>query len=128
MEATIMMLGNDRRRRNKAGPGEGPTESPTESLAETSPTRYHAKSIRVPDDGFTLTGRRYAGYHREVTRRQAAGIAQDDVYVWTDRESQAYVKGTPRVNEAGELEILNGEKLIGTVRLSDGALYFYPAE
>ena len=116
-----MVLGNGRRRRQKkTGPGESPVE--------TLPTRHLVRDIRVSDDGFGLTGRRYAGYHQEVARRQEAGITQDEVSIWTNREGWAYVRGTPRINDAGELEILDGDKLIGTVRLSDGALYFYPSE
>jgi hypothetical protein len=121
MEAAIMVLGNGRRRRQKS------TE-PGESPAETPPTRHVIRDIRVSDDGFGLAGRRYAGYHREVTRRHEAGITQDEASVWTDQEGRAYVRGTPRINDAGELELLDGEKPIGTVRNVDGALYFYPVE
>lgn len=116
-----MVLGRRRDgRRKKTGSGESP--------AETLLIRYEVRDIRVSDDGFGLVGRRYAGFHREVARRQEADITQDEVSVWTGKEGQAYVKGSPRINEADELEILDGDKLIGTVRLSDGALYFYPVE
>ncbi len=97
-----------------------------ESQAQLLPVRYEVRDIRVSDDGLTLTGRRYAGYHREVNRRQEAGVKQDEVSVWTNQEGRAYVIGLPRINEAGELEILDGDKLIGTVRNVDGTFYFYP--
>lgn len=107
-----------RRRQARTGPG----GSPVRPL----PTRYQVRDIRVPDDGLSLTGRRYGGYHREVARRQEAGIEQDVVSIWIDQEGCAYVQGTPRINEVGELEVLEGDKLIGTVRNTDGAFYFYP--
>lgn len=109
-----------RRQRKSSGPGK--------NQVKPLPIRYWVRDIRVSDDGFGLAGRRYDGFHREVARRQAVGSKQDEVSVWINQEGRAYVKGTPRVNSAGELEILDGGKLIGTVRLSDGALYFYPVE
>ncbi len=100
-----------------------------ESQIKPLPTQHLILDIRVPDDGFTLTGRRYAGFHREVARRQKAGNTQDEVSVWFRLESgQTYIKGSPRINDADELEILDGETPIGTVRKMSGALYFYPVE
>lgn len=100
-----------------------------ESQVKPLPTLHQILDIRVPDDGFTLTGRRYAEFHREVARRQKTGDAQDEVSVWFRLDSgQTYITGNPRINDADELEILDGETLIGTVRKVSGALYFYPVE
>jgi hypothetical protein len=96
---------------------------------EPRPVSLPVLDIRVLDDGFPLTGRRYAGYLAEVLRRQDAGIAQDTVTVWHRRPAAGanYAQGTPRVNTAGELEIYQVESLLGTVRSMDGKLHFFPA-
>jgi hypothetical protein len=100
-----------------------------EEPVEPRPVSFPVIDIRVSDDGFTLTGRRYAGYLAEVLKRQSAGIAQDVVTIWHLRPdvTSTHTRGMPKVNTAGELEIYEIECLRGTVRSTDGALRFFPA-
>ena len=99
-----------------------------EKPALSGPASFRVTAIRVSDDGLSLTGPRYAGYIAEVRRRQNEGIAQDMVTIWWCKRPPlpTYTLGMPRVNTTGELEVLGGERLLGTVRLVDDMLRFFP--
>jgi hypothetical protein len=87
-------------------------------------------SIMVSDDGFSVTGRRYAGFIAEVRKRQEMGEPQEVVTVWHPLQDGYYhTAGLPRINNRGELEVLDPEdnSLRGTVREMDGSLCFLPA-
>ena len=84
----------------------------------------------VSDDGFSMTGRRYAGFIAEVSKRQEMGTPQDPVTVWHPmQDGQYHTAGLPWINKRGELEILSPEdgSLLGIVREMDGTLCFLPA-
>ncbi len=100
-----------------------------EHRAEPVPVSFPVFDIRVSDDGFPLTGRRYSGYLAEVLRRQEEGVAQDVVMVAYRQATLAlnHAQGTPKVNTADELEVYTLNLLLGTVRDVGGELRFFPA-
>jgi len=100
-----------------------PDETP--AAEEQAPVSFLVVDIRVPDDGHSLTGRRYAGFVREIEERQMMSVAQDEVTIWLKRLNEQFVSGTPRIN-GEDLEILNDEKVLGAVRTVDGQLRYFP--
>ena len=98
----------------------------TESSSPPSPQRYTVTSMSVTDDGFSLTGGRYPPFLAEVKRRQDGGLPQDEITIW-HRSSSSYTLGVPRINNEGDLEVLDVDNghVLGTVRTLDGRLYFF---
>jgi hypothetical protein len=97
---------------------------------DPGPTGHVVIDIRVPDDGFTLTGRRYPAYIAEVKRRQDTGAAQVEVTVWhrhPDNDFADMTVGLPRIDKKGDLEILTRGKAAGTVRKVGGHLRYFPS-
>ena len=98
-------------------------------ISDPAPVMLRISAITVVEDGFPLTGRRYAGFIAEVHRRQALGKPQDTVTVWHPQDAGGYhTAGIPRINDQGDLEILSSEddQRLGTVQEVDGALCFFP--
>lgn len=91
------------------------------------PQGFLVRDIRVSDDGFPLVGARYADFLAEVARRQQANIPQDPITVWPWQVTIPYIGGMPRINARGELEIIENDTVLGTVRATDGCLYLFLA-